>query len=600
MARSSKALITEDEVFERPINTRYISRMLKYLKPYKWPVTGAFITMILSSAAAVSSPLILKYAIDNYIEMNDFSGIPWLALAIVLTSGLSALGMRYKLRLMNITGRKAIAQIRKELFEHIQELGFDFFDTRSAGKIMVRVINDVNSLLGLFNNGIINSLTNIFMVILIAILMLVLDWRLALIGFSTMPFLLLSAFVLRPFIRRTWRQVRQKISNMNGHLHESLAGIKVTYAFAREDRSTDMFRQTNNDINKSWMRAIRINNLMFPSVEIISVLGTCLIYFFGVQRMYPADGTAALSLGTLISMTWYLGQFWGPIDQLSRIYTQLLVAMASLERIFEIMDRPVLIKNNERQVKADKLMGRVEFRDVTFGYDEDQVVLDHVSFSALPGQAIAFAGPTGAGKSTIINLLSRFHDVNSGSIQIDGVDVRDYDLHSLRSNIGIMLQDTFIFSGTIMDNIRYGRLSATDEEVIEAAKAVHAHEFIIRMENGYQTEVNERGSRLSMGQRQLLAFARTLLADPSILILDEATASIDTHTEILIQRAIETLLKGRTSFIIAHRLSTIRKADSIMIVDGGKIIESGTHAELIAMGGVYKALCDSQYRYLEK
>jgi ATP-binding cassette subfamily B protein len=500
---------------------------------------------------------------------------------------------------MNVSGRRALAAMREDLFNHIQTLGFDFFDSRPAGKIMVRVINDVDSLLNLFAQGIVNMLTNALSIVAIATIMLVVNWRLALVAFAMLPLLFLLIFVLRPRIRQAWRETRWKSSSLNAYLHESLAGMRVTQAFTREEENSQIFRGANGEIRRSWMKAIFIGSSMWPGFEIVSAAGTCLIYWFGVHWMNaPVD---PVSMGTLFMMTWYLGRFWDPLNQISIIYYDILAAMASLERIFEIMDTPAQIKDKPGAVEMPTMRGRVEFDRVTFGYDygEGQVVLDNVSFTVEPGRTVALVGPTGAGKSTVVSLVSRFYDANEGRVLIDGRDVREVKLHSLRSQMGIMLQDTFIFSGTLMDNIRYGRQDATDEEVIEAAKAVYAHDFIMQMEDGYQTEVMERGSRLSTGQKQLISFARALLADPRILILDEATASIDTHTEMLIQQALERLLKGRTSFVIAHRLSTIRKADCIMVVDGGKIVESGNHEELIKKKGAYYDLCEAQYRYMK-
>jgi len=430
------------------------------------------------------------------------------------------------------------------------------------------------------------------------VIMLVLNFKLALIGFSTLPFLFLIVFVLRPYIRRNWRNVRRKISSMNGYLQETLSGMKTTQAYVREDENIKRFNTTNDDIRKTWIKGIKLNNVIFPCFEIIMMTGSLLIYFFGIRSMY-SETANAITMGVLVSMTIYLSRFWQPLNELSNLYTQVLVAMASLERIFEIMDYPLLIKNSSSPKPLKKIKGHIEFQHVTFGYIPDQTILKDVSFKVEPGQSIAFVGPTGAGKSTIINLLSRFYDIESGCIKVDGIDVREADLDDLRTNIGIMLQETFMFSGTIADNIRYGKLDATDEEITEACKAVNAHEFIMQTEKGYSTQVGERGSRLSMGQRQLISFARTLLADPHILILDEATASIDTNTEMLIQKAIEVVLHGRTSFVIARRLSTIRKSDCIMVINNQGIAESGTHDELMDQKGHYYNLCKAQYDYLK-
>ncbi len=597
MAKVKRVIIEDQENKEASINSRYLRRVFKYLSPYKKDVFFALLAMLVSSVAGLASPYILKIVLDDYIKAGIFSGIPWLALAIVVFSLLTALGLRYKVRFMNIAGRKALAALRGDLFSHIQDLGFDFFDSRSNGKIMVRVINDVNTILNLFNNGIIHAITRVLQVVLIMIVMLTLNLRLALIAFSTLPLLFIVVFVLRPYIRRNWRNVRYKISAMNGYLQETLSGMKTTQAFVREEENIKRFNETNDDIRTTWMKGVKLNHLIFPCFELIMVSGTSLIYFFGIRSMY-SDAANIITMGTLISMTWYLTRFWQPLNELSNLYTQILVAMASLERIFEIMDYPVLIKNKDNPKTLKNFEGRIDFENVTFGYIENQVVLKNVSFNVEPGQTIAFVGPTGAGKSTIISLLSRFYEVRSGSVKVDGIDIRDLDLHNLRSHLGIMLQETFMFAGTVADNIRYGRLDATDDEIIKAAKAVHAHDFIMAMEKGYNTEVNERGSRLSMGQRQLISFARTFLADPNILILDEATASIDTKTEMLIQQAIDTLLCGRTSFIIAHRLSTIRKADCIMVINDLKIQEKGTHEELIKLKGHYNKLCEAQYAHL--
>ena len=345
------------------------------------------------------------------------------------------------------------------------------------------------------------------------------------------------------------------------------------------------------------MKAIQVNNAFWPALDITGTIGTVLVYYFGIRMMGLEHNP--LSLSSLLLMLWYLGRFWVPLNTLSNFYNSILSAMASVERIFEIMDTESDIQDKPDAKELPPISGAVEFDHVDFWYNEDKVVLKDVSFKVEPGQTIALVGPTGAGKSTVVNLISRFYDVCGGAVKLDGYDLRDIKLRSLREQMGVMMQDSFIFSGTIMDNIRYGRLDATDEEVIEAAKAVSAHDFIMQMEKGYMTEVNERGSSLSVGQKQLISFARALLNDPKILILDEATSSIDTHTELLIQKALEVLLKGRTSFVIAHRLSTIRNADCIMVIQDRNIAEKGTHDELIKLeGGHYKGLCDAQYRFL--
>ncbi|MBQ9342560.1 MAG: ABC transporter ATP-binding protein, partial [Clostridia bacterium] len=396
-------------------------------------------------------------------------------------------------------------------------------------------------------------------------------------------------------MRLRWQQVRVKNSTMNGYLHESLTGMRVTEAFVREDENADTFRAVNNEIRTRWMRAIVYNAALWPSINMTGQIGTALVYIFGYMFM-RSDG---LSLADLLLLLWYLGRFWEPLNVLSNFYNSLLTAMASIERIFEIMDTESDIQDSPDAYPLPPIQGRVTFDHVSFSYDHEKMVLNNVSFDIPAGQTIALVGPTGAGKSTVVNLISRFYDTTAGEVLIDGHDLKDVQLLTLRKQMSVMMQDPFIFSGSIMENIRYGRLDATDDEVIKAAKTVYAHDFIMQMPNGYQTEVNERGSSLSQGQKQLISFARALLNDPKILILDEATSSIDTHTEMLIQKALEVLLKGRTSFVIAHRLSTIRNADCIMVVQDGHIAERGNHDELIRLpGGHYRGLCEAQYRFM--
>ncbi|MEG0767350.1 MAG: ABC transporter ATP-binding protein, partial [Clostridia bacterium] len=494
--------------------------------------------------------------------------------------------------------RKAVAKLRQDLFDHIQGLSFTFFDARSAGKIMVRVINDVNSLNDLFSNGIINLLVDCLTLVLLVGIMLCINWKLTLVSLCSLLILLVLILVIKRRMRRCWQAVRSKTSNMNGYLHESLAGMRVTQAFVRENVNQDTYDEVNQEIHDHWMKAVHYNSLFWPAIDSMSQLGTVLVYFVGLLLM---GGPHGLPLADLLLILWYLGRFWDPINNLANFYNSVLSAMASIERIYEIMDTPQDIRDTSEDVaELPPITGEITFDHVTFGYDKETTVLRDVCFTAKPGQTIALVGPTGAGKSTVVNLISRFYDVTSGRVLIDGHDVRDVKLQSLRRQMSVMLQDSFIFSGTILDNIRYGRLDATDEEVMEAAKAVHAHEFIVQMAHGYQTEVNERGSSLSAGQKQLISFARALLNDPRILILDEATSSIDTHTEQLIQKALERLLKGRTCFVIAHRLSTIRKADCIMVVQDGNIAERGTHEELLKnVHGHYHALCAAQYEFMK-
>lgn len=592
----------DDEALERPFNKAQFIRLLKYMVPYKKNVIIALILMTIATLCSLGSTMLLSRAVDALdkgAEANPgaMASLLYNIIGMVVLAVVGALCTRHRIRLMDTAGRKALATLREDLFKHIQGLSFSFFDSRSPGKILVRVINDVNSLNDLFTNGIVNVLIDCFTLVLLLIIMLCVNWQLTLLALCIIPVLFLIIFKIKREMRKRWQITRMKTSNMHGYLHESLSGMRVTEAFVREDENLDTFSNVNDDIRKSWMRAIQINNAFWPVLDITGTIGTILVYFVGISLMGRA--AAPLALADLLLIIWYLGRFWEPLNTLSNFYNNILSATASMERIFEIMDTSADVQDKPGAYDLPPIKGEVKFDHVSFYYDPEKPVLNDVNFTAQPGQTIALVGATGAGKSTIVNLISRFYDVCGGAVKIDGHDIRDVKIDSLRKQMSVMMQESFIFSGTIMDNIRYGRLDATDEEVIEAAKAVHAHDFIMEMEKGYQTEVNERGSSLSTGQRQLISFARALLNDPKILILDEATSSIDTHIELLIQDALEVLLRGRTSFVIAHRLSTIRNADCIMVMRDGRIAERGNHDELIKIeNGQYKELCDAQYRFL--
>ena len=584
----------DDEVVERPFNKSQFLRVLAYLKPYKRNIILTVILMAIGTVCGLGNTYLMSRAVGQ-LSQDNYKNVPWLLGGMVVLALTGMVCIRQRIRWMDSAGRKGISQLREDLFKHIQGMSFSFFDTRSAGKLLVRVINDVNSLNDLFSNGIINVIVECLTLVLLLVIMLVVDLRLTLIALCILPFLAFAIFKLKRVIRHRWQVQSIKNSTLNGYLHETLSGMRVTQEFVREDENSDTFKNVSKDVRKSWMRAVGVSSAFFPIIEIAGSIGTVLVYIFGVKFM-RAD---ALSLANLLLILWYLGKFWEPLNILSDFYNSILTAAASMERIFEIMDTPSEIQDKPGAPDMKPIQGSVTFDHVTFGYNKEKTVLKDVCFDVRPGQTIALVGPTGAGKSTVVNLISRFYDVTDGAVRIDGQDVRDVKLLSLRKQMSVMMQDSFIFSGTIMENIRYGRLDATDEEVIAAAKTVFAHDFIMQMEKGYETQVNERGSTLSSGQRQLISFARALLNDPKILILDEATSSIDTHTEMLIQKALDVLLKGRTSFVIAHRLSTIRNADCIMVVRDGNISERGTHEELIRIpGGHYRSLCEAQYRFM--
>lgn len=593
--------ILDDELLEAPFDRRLFLRILQYLKPYKKQLIFSLVLMIIVSGASLVNPYLLSRAVGD-LTVGNYGAIPLLMMLTVASVVVGSFCLRLRVRTMNVAGRKAIAALRQDLFNHIQSLSLPFFDNRSAGKIMVRVINDVNRLNDLFTNGIINILVDCLTLVLLVAIMLALNWKLTLVALCSLVILGLIIVLLRTRMRKAWQKVRITTSTMHGYLHESLAGMRVTQAFVREKRNKELFDDTNADIKQSWMRAVGINNLFWPSIDTLSALGTAGVYIVGLILMGPAGSTDGLVLADLLAILWYLGRFWEPINNISTFYNEILAAMASIERIYEIMDtKPLVFDSSDTIPELPPIEGKVEFDHVNFSYDPKQAVLKDVSFTVQPGQTIALVGPTGAGKSTIVNLVSRFYDVSGGALRIDGHDVREVKLHSLRKQMSVMLQDSFIFSGTILDNVRYGRLDATEEEIVEVCKAVRVHDFIMSLKRGYNTEMGERGASLSTGQKQLISFARALLNDPRILILDEATSSIDTRTELLIQQALDVLLKGRTSFVIAHRLSTIRRADRILVVQDGGIAESGTHDELMKIpGGHYRTLVEAQYSYLEE
>lgn len=586
-----------DEILEDSFDLSQLKRLAGYISPYKKKMAGVIFLLLTSSALTMVIPIFFQQIMDIYIPQKDMGKIILVSLLTLAIALYSAVCLRFKIKTMSTIGQNIIHAIRSDIFRHLQELPFSYYDDRPHGKIQVRVVNYVNSLSDLLSNGIVNTITDLCNLIFILIFMFLCDVRLTLICLLGLPLLAFIVVFIKKKQRRAWQIQSNKQSNLNAYIAESINGIRVTQSFVRESKNTDIFNHLSSGYRKSWMRAVMFNFTMGPSVDIISAITTSFIYVVGIRFILAPEAT--LTVGTLILFTAYISRFWAPINTLAGFYNSLLTAISYLERIFETIDEPVLVQDAPGAVPMPPIKGTVSFEDVCFSYEEGHRILDHISFTAKQGETYAIVGPTGAGKSTIVNLISRFYNVDSGRILIDGTDIAGVTIHSLRTQMGIMMQDSFIFSGTIMDNIRYGNLTATDEQVIAAAKTVCAHAFISEMENGYYTEVNERGSRLSAGQRQLISFARALLADPRILILDEATSSIDTETEILLQKGLNELLKGRTSFIIAHRLSTIKNADCIMYVDKGGILEQGTHEELLAKKGEYYSLYMSQFDFLK-
>ncbi len=587
-----------DEVLEDSFDVNQLKRLGHYISPYKTKMLGIIVLMLTSSAATMLIPIFFQRIMDDYIPAKQMTAICLISALTLLVAIFSAVSLRIKIKHMSIIGQSIIHAIRSDIFCHLQELPFSYYDDRPHGKIQVRVVNYVNSLSDLLSNGIVNTITDLCNLFFIVIFMLICDVRLTLVCLCGLPLLAAVIVLIKKKQRRAWQIQSNKQSNLNAYIAESINGIRVTQSFVREKENNKIFNHLSSSYRQSWMHAVLFNFTMGPSVDIISAVTTSFIYVLGIQWILaPGD---AMTVGKLIAFTAYIGRFWSPINTLAGFYNSLLTAISYLERIFETIDEPVLVKDAPGAVPMPPIHGEIEFRDVTFGYEEGQQILDHIHFRVRQGETYAIVGPTGAGKSTIVNLISRFYNVGSGQILIDGIDISSVTIHSLRSQMGVMMQDSFIFSGTIMDNIRYGNREATDEQVIEAAKTVCAHDFISQMEDGYDTEVNERGSRLSAGQRQLISFARALLADPKILILDEATSSIDTETELLLQKGLNRLLEERTSFIIAHRLSTIKNADCILYVDKGSILERGNHEELLAQKGEYYQLYMSQFDFLKK
>lgn len=587
-----------DETLEDSFDLNQVKRLANYIKPYKREMGFVIFMMLSSSALTMLIPIFFQKIMDVCIPAKDMKQIFVYAGLTLVIALYTAFSLSLKIKHMSSIGQNIIHDLRYDIFKHLQELPFSYFDDKPHGKIQVRVVNYVNSLSDLLSNGIVNTLTDLCNLIFILIFMLIEDVRLTLICLTGLPLLALVIVFIKKRQRRAWQIQSNKQSNLNAYIAESIGGIRVTQSFVREDRNVGIFNNLSTSYRSAWMRAVKYNFILWPGVDIISTITTSFVYILGVRFILAPSST--LTVGVLIAFTAYISRFWQPINTLAGFYNSLLTAISYLERIFETIDEPVLVKDAEDAVEMPPIKGEVTFENVSFSYEEGHKILDNINFTVKPGETYAIVGPTGAGKTTIVNLISRFYNVDSGRILIDGVDISKVTLRSLRTQMGIMMQDSFIFSGTIMDNIRYGNKTATDEEVICAAKTVCAHEFIEKLESGYYTEVNERGSRLSAGQRQLISFARALLANPAILILDEATSSIDTETEILLQKGLNELLKNRTSFIIAHRLSTIKNANCIMYVDQGSIMEKGNHDELLAQHGEYYHLYMSQYDFLKK
>ncbi|WP_037289135.1 ABC transporter ATP-binding protein [Saccharibacillus sacchari] len=592
----SRFVYKDDDDIDKAFNWKQFGRLFSYMRPYAKQMLPLILIMtVLGTVTKLAVPYLTGVvAIDGAIKNGDQRLLYIVTAAVLGLYLVQWVANVFRIKYTNIIGQRVIYDIRSSLFKHIQKLSFNFFDKRPAGSVLVRVTNDVNSLQDLFTNGAVNAMIDCVQLAGIMVILLLINWKLGLAVMITVPIMFFISTKLRQKIRMAWQDVRIKNSRINSHLNEAIQGIRVTQAYTQEKENMKFFNGMNADSRKSWNRASTMNQAFGPMIEITGGVGSMILFWYGTYLIQQGEVT----VGLLVTFANYVGNFWDPINRLGQMYNQLLVAMASSERIFEFLDEEPSIDDKPGAKPLPKIRGDVNLDKVVFEYEPGRQALKSIDIEAKAGQSIALVGHTGSGKSTIINLLSRFYDVSEGSVKLDGIDVRDVKLESLRAQIGIVLQDTFIFSGTIRENIRFGRLDATDAEIEEVTRAVKAHDFIMALPGGYDTEVEERGSALSMGQRQLLSFARALLADPRILILDEATASIDTETELRIQEALKILLQGRTSFIVAHRLSTIRHADKIIVLDHGEIKEQGTHSELIKHGGIYNGLVEAQFRFL--
>ena len=585
-----------DERLETPFQWKHLKRAGAYIVRHKFQMIAALVLSALASVASLFIPKLTQWVLDDAVPNKDTAMIGRMAAMFVGIILISIVFTTIRSRIMAYVSQEIIYDIRRDLFAHLQQLPFSYYDSRPAGKILVRVINYVNSVSDILSNGIINMILEIINLIFIVIFMFSTDVKLALIILAGLPFFVFIVLMLKPRQRRAWQEQSNKNSNYNAYLAESIDGVRVSQLFDRQEVNIGIMRKLAEACRRAWIKAIYISNAVWLTSESLTQIVLTFLYIAGV---YWIGGGSMVSFGVILAMSQYVGRFWQPITNLANIYNSFINNIAYLERIFETMDEPVVVGDAPNAETLPDISGEVEFRDVTFAYEPGIDILEHVNLHVRAGASIALVGPTGAGKSTVVNLLCRFYNLNGGSILLTdrgggAHDISQVTLHSLRSQLGIMLQDSFLFTGTLKENIRYGRLDATDEEIVEAARRVRADDFIRDLKDGYDTPVKERGGNLSQGQKQLVAFARTLLSDPAILILDEATSSIDTQTEKLLQEGIQEMLKGRTSFIIAHRLSTIKNCDRILYIGNKGVMESGSHDELMAKKGLYYQLYTTQ------
>ncbi len=585
----------EDEHMENSDKKKIIIRLFSYLKNYKKSVIGVLLCMAVTVAIQLVNPLLIEEAIDHHIAVGDYRGLMEIGIFAVALNILFLIMVKVRMYVMSKISNDVLMVIRQELYEHIQTLSFSFFDSRPTGKILARIIGDVNSLKEVLTNAVTTLIPDFVTVVGVVVIMAVKDLPLTLAALCTIPVMIAAVFFIQTTAHKRWQVFRKKSSNLNAFVHEDIAGMSVVQSFSAEDETGKSFRELAGEHRASFISACARADMFGPAVDFCWGIGTMMLYLVGVKYM----GAPRVSVGLLVAFGTYINMFWNPIMNLSNFYNQVITNLSAAERIFDILDTDPDICDRKDVLELPDIKGTVEFKNVSFTYDRgtpaETKVLSDVNFTIRPGETIALVGPTGAGKTTIVNLISRFYDIEEGTILIDGYDLTKVSIESLRRQMGVMTQDNFIFHGTIRENILYGKMDATEEEMIAAAKAVNAHDFIMKMENGYDTILKERGAGLSIGQRQLIAFARTMISDPKILILDEATSSIDTHTELLVQQGIEALLARRTSFVIAHRLSTIQKADRIFVINNGGIEEQGTPQQLLEQKGKYYDLYMAQF-----
>lgn len=578
----------QDEVIQKKIDMKQFGRTLRYVIPYKKVFLLVCVLMLISAVASMIAPLLLKYIINQVVVTKDYREL------VLIISGLAVLatmeiGITFAhQRLMGVTGHKIIATIRQDIFYKLQELPFDYFDSRPDGKIVVRVTDYINELANFYTNSLLQFLIYIVKLIVVTVFMITLSPTLTLIVFATAIPMMICVFLLRYMIRKLFVQLRAKNSNRTAFIVESLMGEKIAKNYNRASTNESIYQEIHGACVKAWLRIVSWNQLNTPIVEVFWNLGVVALY--GVSLYMILHGSHSVDAGTVVAFTSYMSLFSGPLTQIAVLIQQLAQISSNLEQVFDTIDYPVTIDNRSNAIILKDIRGRVDFDNVTFAYEEGNNILENFNLQVKPGETIALVGPTGAGKTTVINIITRFYDVNKGTVKIDGVDVRDIQLNSLRKEVGVLMQDPFIFKGTIIDNIRYGKEDATDEECIQAARTIFADRFIEKMKDGFYQVLDERGEGLSSGEKQLISFARIVLKNPSVLILDEATSSIDTETENLIQKALDVILKDKTAFIVAHRLSTIRNADRILYIADKGIAEEGTHEELMELKGLYYSL----------